>query len=50
MKATVTIEIDMKTGEYSLEFGSDTGESIDQKELAAVLDKVVKSWNKKFQD
>ena len=50
MKIRVTIEIDLETGQYSLEYGnlSNSGKKIDAKELINALEKVVAGWKLKF--
>jgi hypothetical protein len=52
MRAKIIIEVDVDTGEYSLEFGnlSNPGKGIDQQELAEALEKIVAAWKLKFVD
>ncbi len=51
MKVRVTIEVDMETGEYDLQYGRLSGpERIDAQELVEALEKVVTSWKLKFVD
>jgi hypothetical protein len=50
MKVKVVVDLDMKTGEYEIQFFlQDKDEKqIDQKELARLLEKVVTSWKNKY--
>ena len=51
MRVRVTIEVDLETGEYTLQYGSfsTSGEkSVDAKELTGALEKVIAAWKLKF--